>query len=104
MVGRSLEAIEVAKTVMEVAEVAWSAIEHRHKNNHNHHLEADAADHKVDSMTSFDWELDALRSENLRLKALLHENLKLLQDLSQSPPLSKDCPPHVRRLTNLILC
>ncbi|CAM8939764.1 unnamed protein product [Rhodiola kirilowii] len=90
MVGSGREAIEVAKTVMEVAEVAWSAIEHRH-NHKNHH----EAENRIDSITSGDFELEALRSENLRLKALLQENLKPLQDLSQSRPLSMDCPPHL---------
>uniref|UniRef100_A0A7N1A1U4 Uncharacterized protein n=1 Tax=Kalanchoe fedtschenkoi TaxID=63787 RepID=A0A7N1A1U4_KALFE len=95
MVGRGLEAIEVAMTVMEVAEVAWSAIEHRQ--THDNHTETAAAEHRAESTTSVDWELEALRSENQRLKALLQENLKLLQDLSQSlqPPQAKDCPPHL---------
>lgn len=72
---------------MEVAEVAWSAMEFR--NHHCHHEEQQ-------SLVDEEIELDSLRSENQRLKNLLEQNLKLLQNLSESPYLLEDCPPDVR--------
>jgi len=78
--------VEVAKTVLEVADVAWTALEscHRHRNHHDH----DAASEEA----SEERELESLRSENRRLRNLLQENLKLLQNLSESPCLLEDCP------------
>ncbi|KAM7253316.1 hypothetical protein ACFE04_025934 [Oxalis oulophora] len=86
-------AIEVAKTVIEVADVAWSAIEvshHHHQHNHDH----DRDDHKgTDCKKEHDLELESLRAENQRLRNLLEQNLRLLQNLSDSPCLINDCPP-----------
>lgn len=87
--------IEVAKTVMEVAEVALTAVECCHKYNqpHEHH------DSQIDKTTpSEEEELESLRSENRRLKNLLEDNLKLLQNLSESTCLLPECPPDVRLL------
>lgn len=83
--------VEVAKTVLEVADVAWTALEscHRHRNHHDH----DAASEEA----SEERELESLRSENCRLRNLLQENLKLLQNLSESPCLLEDCPSDVRK-------
>ncbi|KAL1815618.1 hypothetical protein DCAR_0519906 [Daucus carota subsp. sativus] len=73
--------IKAAKTVMELAEVALTAVECCHK----HHLLNE---------TTPSSELDALRSENHRLKKLLQENLKLLHNIAQdSASLLPDCPP-----------
>ncbi|KAK6938418.1 hypothetical protein RJ641_031926 [Dillenia turbinata] len=85
--GHGREAIEAAKTVLEVADVAWTAIEHRR--HHAHH------DHDVNEGNSvpLEQELESLRSENRRLRNILEENLKLLRKLSESPSLPKDCPP-----------
>ena len=82
---RAHGAVEVAKTVIEVADVAWMALE---KTHHHQHQEQNTA--------TLDEELESLRSENRRLKNLLEQNLKLLQNLSESPSLSHDCPPDVR--------
>ncbi len=80
--------IEVAKTVLEVADVAWKAIEtHQHHKNH---------ENKGTNTASSEEELESLRSENQRLRNLLEQNLKLLQNLSESPSLLNDCPPDVR--------
>ncbi|TXG52972.1 hypothetical protein EZV62_022141 [Acer yangbiense] len=85
------EALEVAKTVLEVADVAWLAVEcldHRHEAHarHAHH------DHEsFDNQTRDD--LEALKSENRRLRDLLNQNLKLLENLSESPAVLNDCPP-----------
>ncbi|XP_062082999.1 uncharacterized protein LOC133789248 [Humulus lupulus] len=84
------EAIEVAKTVMEVADVAWTAMEscHKHRHHHDHDASAEPIQH-----ASSEEELEYLRSENHRLRGLLHQNLKLLQNLSESPSMLNDCPP-----------
>ena len=79
--------IKAAKTVMELAEVALTAVECCHK----HHLLNE---------TTPSSELDALRSENHRLKKLLQENLKLLHNIAQdSASLLPDCPPDVCKLS-----
>ncbi|KAK3011095.1 hypothetical protein RJ639_011549 [Escallonia herrerae] len=86
--------IEVAKTVLEVADAAWTAVECCH---HQHHgASNDTPSVEVDK-------LESLRSENRRLRSLLDQNLKLLQNLTDSPCLLQDCPPdlHARLLTTL---
>jgi hypothetical protein len=85
-------AIEVAKTVLEVADVAWTAMECRHHHQTSHEQEGGPES----KCASSEDELEALRSENRRLRNLLEQNLKLLQDLSESPCLFNDCPPDVR--------
>jgi len=88
-----------AKTVLEVAEVAFKAVEFSHnhplhyKNNHQ-----DKSGNKNEPTKPLDVkekELEALRSENQRLRDLLEQNLKLLQNISESPCLLEDCPPDV---------
>lgn len=86
MVGHGNGALEVAKTVLEVADVAWTAIEHHHHPNHHD-------EEVVGNRNRPEEELTSLRSENRRLRSLLEQNLKLVQNLSQSPCLTKDCPP-----------
>ncbi|GAA0164263.1 hypothetical protein LIER_19942 [Lithospermum erythrorhizon] len=81
MVGR--EAVEVAKTVLEVADVAWSAVERCH--------------HQTTAS-----ELSSLRSENERLRNLLEQNLQLLQNISVSPALLPNFPPDLHQ--KLISC
>ena len=81
--------IESAKTVLEVAELAFKTVEF----SHNHPLPHKSENHKdVKKPTS---ELEGLRMENERLRALLQENVKLLQNISESPCLLQDCPPDV---------
>ncbi|KAK3043659.1 hypothetical protein RJ639_000075 [Escallonia herrerae] len=80
--------IEVAKTVLEVADAAWTAVECCH---HHHHHEA-----SNDTPSLEEEKLESLRSENRRLRSLLDQNLKLLQNLTDSPCLLQDCPPDVR--------
>lgn len=86
-------AIEVAKTVLEVADVAWTAMECRHHHHQTSHEQEGALESKCASSGD---ELEAMRLENRRLRNLLEQNLKLLQDLSESPCLYNDCPPDVR--------
>ncbi|KAF7816868.1 uncharacterized protein G2W53_030837 [Senna tora] len=83
---RGHAAIEVAKTVMEVADVAWTAMECTHHHLRHHHESHGSSDEK-------DENLESLRSENQRLRNLLEQNLVLLHSLSQSPSFVKDCPP-----------
>ncbi|KAG6784177.1 hypothetical protein POTOM_009863 [Populus tomentosa] len=86
-------AVEVAKTVIEVADVAWKAMEftqHHHLHeNHQHEPVTDTKNKPVDE------ELESLRSENKRLRNLLEQNLKLLQNLAESPCLLNECPTHL---------
>ncbi|KAJ6352766.1 hypothetical protein OIU76_001894 [Salix suchowensis] len=87
------DAVKVAKTVIEVADVAWKAMEFtQHHHLHETHQHGSAHDTKS---ISVDEELESLRSENKRLRNLLEHNLKLLQSLSESPCLLNDCPPHL---------
>nr|ACD56620.1 unknown predicted protein [Gossypioides kirkii] len=81
------EAVEVAKTVLEVADVAWTAMECSHHLHHHH----DAAHNLHNS--ELQKELETLKSENRRLRNQLERNLKLLNNLSESPVLLNDCPP-----------
>ncbi|KAI4307280.1 hypothetical protein L6164_030485 [Bauhinia variegata] len=81
------EALEVAKTVLEVADVAWAAMVcHHHIRHHNHQVTDEAK-------CSSDEELESLQSENQRLRDLLEQNLRLLHKLSESPSFVNDCPP-----------
>ncbi|XP_071735359.1 uncharacterized protein [Rutidosis leptorrhynchoides] len=86
--------IESAKTVLEVADVAFKAVEF----SHHHHLphinghEAESVD-KKQQLDDKDKELEDLRLDNQRLRDLLEQNLKLLQNISESPCLLEDCPP-----------
>lgn len=106
MVGRG--PLEVAKTVLEVADVAWTAMEcchhHQHHSNNHHDLHELALplDSSSDHERGVDEEkLEALRAENQRLRNLLEQNLNLLQNISESS-LSLDCPPDVILL--LFIC
>ncbi|KAI6690900.1 hypothetical protein NL676_027728 [Syzygium grande] len=87
-------AIEVAKTVIEVADVAWKAIEchHHHHNPHGHEHEHEH-EHEASNSPSSEDELESLRRENRRLRNLLEQNLKLLRNVSELPCLLNDCPP-----------
>lgn len=86
--------IESAKAVLEVADVAFKAVEF----SHDHHLphmnkhKENSGDKKQPSEMK-EKELEDLRSENQRLRNLLEQNLKLLQNISESPCLLDDCPP-----------
>ncbi|KAL3736686.1 hypothetical protein ACJRO7_025601 [Eucalyptus globulus] len=91
-------AIEVAKTVIEVADVAWKAIEchHHHHHPHNHEGEHEhdrEHDREHETPPYPEDELESLRCENRRLRNLLEQNLKLLQNVSELPCLLNDCPP-----------
>lgn len=89
-------AMEVTKTVLEVADVAWTAVEVYH-HHHNHH--SDEGENHEESTNPItdprDRELEALRKENLRLRTLLEANLKLFETLAESAALSHDCPKDV---------
>ncbi|CAH9052319.1 unnamed protein product [Cuscuta epithymum] len=82
--------IEVAKTVLEVADVAWTAVECCHHYHRDGRKEAPSSPSLKSNRVEGD--LEALRSENQRLRQLLEQNLKLLQPILQSPKLLQDCP------------
>lgn len=71
--------LEVVGTMIEMADVAWSAVEHRRERK------AEAAED----------EISHLKAENLRLRTVLADNLAVLQRLYKSPSVSNDCPPDV---------
>ncbi|KAJ3702898.1 hypothetical protein LUZ61_006603 [Rhynchospora tenuis] len=75
--------MEVVGTMIEVADVAWHALEHR-----KHRVKASS-----EPEVGEEEELEMLRSENLRLKAQLADNLEVLQSIYKAPSVSKDCPP-----------
>ncbi|XP_052203012.1 uncharacterized protein LOC127808488 [Diospyros lotus] len=81
--------LEVAKTVLEAADLAWTAAEYRRRLRYVHKA-SDDWDHAP--LEEDEEELESLRSENRRLRNLLQQNIELLQDLSESPCLSPDCP------------
>ncbi|XWS25157.1 hypothetical protein CRYUN_Cryun27aG0046400 [Craigia yunnanensis] len=85
------EAVEVAKTVLEVADVAWTAMERCHHLHHNHNHEDDSPENHDNS--KLEKELETLKSENQRLRNHLEQNLKLLNNLLESPAILNDCPP-----------
>ncbi|XP_073147464.1 uncharacterized protein [Henckelia pumila] len=75
--------MEAAKTVLEVADLAWTALECRHRHTPN--------DTEPPSGV-LEEDVESLRSENHRLRLLLENNLMLLQEMSASPALSQNCP------------
>ncbi|XP_057809632.1 uncharacterized protein LOC131024071 [Salvia miltiorrhiza] len=80
--------MEVAKTVIEVADVAWTAVESCH-----HHLHHDGPKPPPqESIERADLDIECLRAENERLRLLLEKNLNLLQEISSSPTLMHSCP------------
>ncbi|CAJ2674452.1 unnamed protein product [Trifolium pratense] len=91
---RTHHAVEVAKTVLEVADVAWTAVECGHHLRHHDHT---VTPNDNDNYPS-DHDLESLQSENRRLRNLLDQNLKLLYNLSESNSFINNCPPdlHVR--------
>ncbi|KAI3808322.1 hypothetical protein L1987_24271 [Smallanthus sonchifolius] len=99
--------IESAKTVLEVAEVAFKAVEFSHDHplryKHKHPQKSGDENERTQPLEVKEPELEALRSENQRLRDLLEQNLKLLQNISESPCLLEDCPPdlHTRIMDTL---
>ncbi|KAF6146309.1 hypothetical protein GIB67_003047 [Kingdonia uniflora] len=86
--------LEVIETVMEVADVAWTAMELRHHHHHNH--QNPNFDSNSPPNEELQQQIASLRSENLRLRNILEENLKLIEhvaDHHHHPSLSDDCPP-----------
>ncbi|XVF64591.1 hypothetical protein PTKIN_Ptkin09bG0180800 [Pterospermum kingtungense] len=79
--------VEVAKTVLEVADVAWTTMERCH---HHNHVDDSPENHDNSKLEK---ELETLKSENRRLRNHLEQNLKLLSNLSESPAILNDCPP-----------
>ncbi|KAL1309904.1 hypothetical protein HN51_052636 [Arachis hypogaea] len=90
--GHHREAVEVAKTVLEVADVTFAAVEYGHHYLHHKHHNAAVQEPPAANCPSDEEELQSLRSENRRLRNLLEQNLKLLQNLSESPSFLNNCP------------
>lgn len=99
--------IESAKTVLEVADVAFKAVEfskHHHlPHKTGHHENSGDKNETKQPLEVKEKELEALRLENQRLRDLLEQNLKLLQNISESPCLLEDCPPDLHsRIINTV--
>ena len=92
--GHAHEAVEVAKTVLEVADLAWSAVEHLH--HHDNHFNHENSGQGGCTLSAE--ELEDLRKENRRLRELLDQNLKILQNLAASSCFLNECPPDVRQI------
>ncbi|GER26075.1 v-type proton ATPase 116 kDa subunit a isoform [Striga asiatica] len=75
--------LEVAKTVMEVGDVAWAAVECCHH---------DSTPLPLSTEERRDFDAEALPSDNERLRLLLEKNLNLLHQISCSPALLHNCP------------
>lgn len=72
--------VEVVGSMLEMADMAWHAFEHRCERGVGAHDDHEAA---------------RLRDENHRLRTILSDNLALLQTIYNSPEVSLDCPPDV---------
>lgn len=79
--------LEVVETVLEVADVAWAALERRHDSR----LCATAQEERLFA----DGELERQRAENRRLREIIEENTNVFEALQRSLSLSKDCPDDV---------
>ncbi|XP_031493048.1 uncharacterized protein LOC116259395 [Nymphaea colorata] len=82
--GGAAHPLEVVETVLEVADVAWAALERRHDSK----LCATAQEERL----LVGEELERQRAENHRLRAILEENTRVFEALQRSLSLSKDCP------------
>lgn len=90
--------MEVAKTVLEVADVAWTALECCH--HHQHEPDTTSLKSEIGKGEN---DIEFLRSENQRLRELLEKNLNLIQQISSSPTLLQDCPADLHeRLLNAV--
>jgi hypothetical protein len=87
--------MEVVGTMIEMADVAWHALDHR-----KHRVKASPEKSPAAAMP--EEELERLRSENLRLKSQLADNLAVLQSIYKVPSFSKDCPTDVSSIGFLI--
>ncbi|KAF3332486.1 hypothetical protein FCM35_KLT02063 [Carex littledalei] len=89
--------MEVVGTVIEMADVAWHTLEHRH-----HRVKASPEESPASALPEKgeEEELERIRSENLRLKAQLADNLAVLQSIYKAPSFSKDCPPDIYERLN----
>ncbi|KAJ3672953.1 hypothetical protein LUZ60_006327 [Juncus effusus] len=95
MVGHGAHAIplEVVSTVMELADVACFALEHRpHRHKPISAVKA-GEEEKGKEEEEGGEEIERVRAENLRLRRQLAKNFVLIQELCNRPDFSDDCPP-----------
>lgn len=93
--------LEVVGTMIEMADVAWYALEHRPGANKAAAPEkalssGEEVAAKEAGAEEAGEELARLRTENLRLRTQLADNLALLQGVYKASSISKDCPADVR--------
>ena len=84
--------LEVAHTLVEIAEVARYAYERR--SGHNSTAHDDGAS-KPPAVAADTGEAERLRAENAILRARLADDLALLRELQGAPCVSQECPPDV---------
>ncbi|KAL9269665.1 hypothetical protein AKJ16_DCAP20245 [Drosera capensis] len=81
--GKAHHAVEVAKTVIEVAFSAVEKIHHLHDHKHDHGSESGSGKCCVS---------EEELAENRRLRELLEENLRVLERISASGGVEGECP------------
>lgn len=90
--------LEVAHTLVEIAEVARYAYEHRPGHQPAHGEDAPSLPTGVDPACASE-EAARLREENAMLRARLADDLALLRELRGAPCVSQECPPDVSLLS-----
>ena len=87
--------LEVAHTLVEIAEVARYAYHHRPGQPAAHDGDPTAPSAGADGSGGASEEAARLREENAMLRARLADDLALLRELHGAPCVSKECPPDV---------
>lgn len=96
--GAHTNPMEVVHTVIEVAELARYAVEHRpgrHKTSADDQDKADVGEKEGNEKGE---EIERIRLENLKLRRQLARNFVLIQELCKSPDFSNECPPDVSEI------
>ncbi|KAJ1294002.1 hypothetical protein BS78_01G112800 [Paspalum vaginatum] len=85
--------LEVAHTLVEIAEVARYAYHHCPGQHPGQDGDASTLPSGADGGGSYGEEATRLREENAMLRARLADDLMLLRELHGAPSVSKECPP-----------
>jgi len=98
--------LEVARTLVEIAEVARYAYHHRPGSHVAEDGDLNTLPPGADGGGGASEEAARLREENAMLRARLADDLALLRELHGAPCVSKECPPDVSVLcgTPFVLC
>lgn len=96
--------LEVAHTLVEIAEVARYAYHHRPGRPATHEGDPTAPPAGADSSGGTNEDAARLLEENAMLRARLADDLALLRELHGAPCVSKECPPDVSILPTSDIC